>query len=64
MEEEILYCVVATYRWGNPNNRIMLTSGMSKQSADKSSALMQSQSYMKKDYKYFKVAKYPFKERK
>lgn len=61
MNTEQKYCVVATER-GKAYNRIMITGPLSENSAYEGSALFQRDKAMKAIYKYFKVAKYPFKE--
>lgn len=63
MKEETQYCVVATRRSDEKRNRIMLTKGMSKDRADLESQRMQTDRTDKSLFKYFKVAKYPFKEK-
>lgn len=59
--KEQRYCVVAQKR-DMGYNRIMVTGGMDEDSAYRMSASFQKSSTYKKMYKYFKVAKYPFKE--
>ncbi|GEM_PF-4234279 len=55
------YCVVATKR-DRRYNRIMITGPMSESKAYTKSAELQRDRFYKSVYKYFKVAKYPFKE--
>lgn len=59
--DEQKYCVVATKR-GVDYNRIMITGPLSENAAYEQSAFFQSIGSYKRSYKYFKVAKYPFKE--
>lgn len=60
-KNEQRYCVVAQRR-DMGYNRVMITGGMTKDSAYRMSTSFQKSSTYKKMYKYFKVAKYPFKE--
>lgn len=55
------YCVVATER-GKAYNRIMVIGLLSEDSAHGCSTLFQKDRTVRVIYKYFKVAKYPFKE--
>lgn len=59
--EEQKYCVVATKR-GIDYNRIMITGPLSQNKAYEQSDFFQSAGTYKRLYRYFKVAKYPFKE--
>lgn len=61
MNIEQKYCVVATER-EKAYNRIMITGPLGENSAYERSTLFQRDRTMKATYKYFKVAKYPFKE--
>lgn len=63
MEKEIQYCVVATRRHGTRKNRVMVTRSMSKEKAEEESQRMQKDRWHKSAYKYFKVAKHPYKEK-
>lgn len=58
---KIGYCVVATKR-GCGYNRIMITGCLSENEAYERSADFQKDREMKRAYKYFKVAKYPYRE--
>lgn len=55
------YCIVATDR-SKAYNRVMITGPMSENSAYELSAAMQKDKVQRSQYKYFKVAKYPYKE--
>jgi len=67
--EEKRYCVVATSRIsgdtkdGRTNRLVISDVFSSKETAQGWSKLVQGQSRYTNIYKYFKVAKYPFKER-
>lgn len=61
MNTEQKYCVVATER-KKAYNRIMITGPLSENSAYERSVLFQRDRTMKATYRYFKVAKHPFKE--
>lgn len=58
---KIGYCVVATKR-DCGYNRVMITGGMSENAAYEKSAEFQKDRDVKRMYKYFKVAKYPYRE--
>ena len=53
------YCVVATDR--DTNKRKSITGSMSKDKAEQECSDMQKGNRYKRYYKYFKVAKYPYK---
>lgn len=55
------YCVVATDRIDG--KRKMITGPMTEADAYDASAGIQRLSFKRKEYKYFKVAKYPYKTR-
>lgn len=54
------FCVVATDR--NTGKRIMVTGALSENEAYTESNRLQKNIFYKKAYKYFKVAKYPYKK--
>lgn len=61
MEVKQKYCVVATMR-DKAHNRVMITGPMSEDEAYEECHNSQKNRLKKSMYKYFKVAKYPFKE--
>lgn len=61
---ELLFCITATDRSGSAQNRTDISGPCSPAEAKILLEEFKKDKFMKSRYKYFKIAQYPFKEKK